>query len=191
MKVMLQYEYISTAREMKFLSEITSFAPVVDQNSHLLILGSMPGVESLNKSEYYGNPRNQFWKIIYQIFETELQSTYHQKLQFLISKGIALWDVIESCEREGSLDSNIRNEIPNDFASFFSKYPNICYVVFNGAKAFDTYKKHIGFDVHQGIVYKQLPSTSPANTQKLDQKLKAWSVLREFTEQGSSHEIFS
>lgn len=140
----------------------------------------MPGEQSLIKREYYGNSRNHFWKIIYQIFESDLEVSYDQRLQFLLNKGIALWDVIKSCYREGSLDSNIKNEAANDFTLFFATFPNIKYVVFNGAKAFDTYRKHIGFN-SKSLVYKQLPSTSPANTQKFEQKLDKWKIIKEFT----------
>lgn len=163
------------------LTLVKSFVPIVNRDSRVLILGSMPGVESLVKGEYYGNARNHFWKIIYQLFDSELETTYEQKLRFLLSKGLALWDVIDHCDREGSLDSNINNEVANDFDTFFAKYPNIRFVVFNGAKAFETYKKHIGFDDKNGIVFKQLPSTSSANTQKYDSKLKQWSILIELT----------
>lgn len=89
------------------VDKIKSFEPLVDKESKVLILGSMPGVMSLNKQQYYGNPRNHFWKIIYSLFNEVEDELYEQKKAFLLRKGIALWDVINNCYREGSLDSNI------------------------------------------------------------------------------------
>lgn len=157
-----------------------SFSPVIDRNSRILILGSMPGAESLRKHEYYANSRNLFWKIIYGVFGSEPSTSYTEKISFILSKGIALWDVIESCERTGSLDSDIKNEQCNDFNKLFREYPGIRYVLFNGAKAYDTYRKHIGFSTGEGREFLKMPSTSPAHAVKFQDKLKEWMVIREY-----------
>lgn len=162
------------------LSLVSSFQPVIDERSRVLILGSMPGVESLEKQQYYANPRNQFWKIIYSLFAVEPSQTYEERVSFIKSKEIALWDVIENCYREGSLDSNIREEHVNDVKGLIKAYPNIETVMFNGAKAYDTYKKRIGFDAISNLTFQRLTSSSPANTKKYEEKLREWSIIRNF-----------
>ena len=160
------------------MSQVSSFQPIVDERSRLLILGSMPGVESLRLQQYYANPRNQFWKIIHALFDLEPCESYEERVSFLKSKDIALWDVIENCYREGSLDSNIREEKVNDFRGLFMAYPNIKIVMFNGGKAFETYKKWIGFNTIEKVMFQKLTSSSPANTKKYDEKLKEWCSIR-------------
>jgi G:T/U mismatch-specific DNA glycosylase len=117
--------------------------------------------------------------MIYTIFNTQPSLDYADKISFIKSKKIALWDVIENCQREGSLDSNIREEKVNDFRSLFRVYPNIKTVMFNGGKAYETYKKWVGFDAIKNLTYLKLTSSSPANTKKLGDKLKEWSAIRE------------
>jgi len=156
---------------------LTSFLPIVDERSRILILGSMPGVESLRLQQYYGHPRNQFWKILYELFYTQISQVYEEKVSFVQSKKIAVWDVIESCYREGSLDSNIREEKANDFGGLFKAYPDIKTVIFNGGKAYETYKKWVGFKATSDLSFHKLTSSSPANTKKYEQKLSEWSVI--------------
>lgn len=155
-----------------------SFPPIVDEQSRVLILGSMPGAESLRRQQYYANPRNQFWKIIFDLFPIEPFEDYEKRKLFLLSKRIALWDVIAMCYREGSLDSQIRAEQVNDFGNLFKRYPQIRAVLFNGGKAFETYKKWIGFEAADHVSYYKLTSSSPANTKKYAEKLQEWEVLR-------------
>ena len=152
--------------------KIYSFKPVIDNKCKVLILGSMPGGESLRKSEYYGYERNAFWKIMFDLLEVESTDCYDAKKHMLLKNNIALWDVIESCEREGSLDSAIKNIKANNFISLYEKYQGIKHVFFNGAKAYDTYKRLIGFDDLRSYV--RLPSTSPAHAVKYKTKLDAW-----------------
>lgn len=159
--------------------KIRSFPPIIDGRSRLLILGSMPGVESLRLQQYYANPRNQFWAMIFTIFHAPPSQDYEKKISFLKSKKIALWDVIENCQREGSLDSNIREEKVNDFRGLFKAYPDIETVIFNGGKAYETYKKWVGFDAVKDLAYLKLGSSSPANTKRMEDKLKEWSIIRE------------
>ena len=139
----------------------------------------MPGVESLRLQQYYGHPRNQFWKILFELFNTKISQDYEGKIFFIKAKKIAVWDVIGNCYREGSLDSNIREEKVNDFRALFQAYPNIKTVLFNGGKAYDTYKKWIGFEASSKITFHKLTSTSPANTKKYAEKLREWSVIRD------------
>ncbi|HZW81975.1 MAG TPA: DNA-deoxyinosine glycosylase [Candidatus Deferrimicrobium sp.] len=159
------------------MSEAKSFQPIIDPTSKVLILGSMPGVQSLEQQKYYANPQNQFWRIIYSIFDTPLDPDYQHRIAFIKGKGIGLWDVLESCDREGSLDSNIRNEKANDFVSLFKTFPNIHCVLFNGTKAYEAFRKGVGFDRFGSTTFKRMPSTSPANAQKFEQKLSEWYVL--------------
>lgn len=160
------------------MNKINSLAPIINKNSKVLILGSIPGKQLLDKQEYYGNNRNAFWKIIYTLYHAELEEDYDKKIEFIQSKNIALWDVIENCNREGSLDSNIKNENPNDFKPLFKQYPNLRYVFFNGGKAEDVFKKRVGFDLTEDIKYEKLTSTSPANTIKFERKLELWGVIK-------------
>ncbi|HVJ50452.1 DNA-deoxyinosine glycosylase [Desulfitobacterium sp.] len=184
--------------------QIQGFKPVINANSRVLILGSMPSEESLRKQEYYANPRNQFWRILDTLFsleereeqqerqERQKQSEllreqetipaaaipYSHKLEFILQHNLALWDVIAACEREGSLDSHIKSPRPNLFAELFAHYPEICYVAFNGKKAFEVFKRQVGFNLKEGLVYHVLPSTSPANTLTWERKLNEWRILR-------------
>ena len=160
------------------LSQVSSFSPILDEGARVLILGSMPGVESLRLQQYYANSRNQFWKIIYTIFNTEPSKVYEERIAFIKSKKIALWDVIENCYREGSLDSNIREENVNNFENLYKAYPNLKTVIFNGGKAYETYKKWIGFNAGPNLTFLKLTSSSPANTKKFEEKLTEWSALR-------------
>ena len=157
---------------------VQSFSPVADKDAKILILGTMPGVESLIKNQYYGNNRNHFWKIIYTIFDDTVDVSYAKRKKYILKNHIALWDVLKSCERKGSLDSAIRNEVPNDFNSFFSKYNKIRAVYFNGTEAYNKFKKHVGFKDEVNIKYVRLPSTSPANTKKEDMKFKEWRQIK-------------
>lgn len=95
------------------LSQVKFFQPIIDKSSKVLILGSVPGVQSLQEQRYYANPKNQFWRIVYAIFNTSLDTNYEDRISFIRYKGIALWDVIESCNRYGSLDLNIHFDFPD------------------------------------------------------------------------------
>ena len=158
---------------------LSSFLPIIDEHSRILILGSMPGVESLRLQQYYANPRNQFWKIIYSLFNSEPNPNYEERIAFIKSKKIAVWDVIGTCYREGSLDSNIQEEKVNDFSALFEAYPYIKTVLFNGGKAYETYKKWIGFGTIPNLTFHKLTSSSPANTKKYEEKLREWVVIKD------------
>lgn len=153
---------------------LSSFLPIIDMRSRVLILGSMPGVESLRLQQYYANPRNQFWKMLYETFDTQISQDYDERVLFIKSNKIAVWDVIGSCYRDGSLDSNIREEKANDFSDLFKAYPEIKTVLFNGGKAYQTYKKWIGFGASSNLTFHKLTSSSPANTKRYEEKLRVW-----------------
>lgn len=160
------------------------FPPISDQQATILILGSMPSEESLRKNEYYANARNAFWKIVARLFEFEYDANYRERAKAITKNKIALWDVMQACERHGSLDSAINNKtiVVNDFASFYRGHPNIGYVFFNGAKAENEYLKRVLpnlADGAKGIVCSRLPSTSPAMAQlSFDEKLLEWSSIQ-------------
>lgn len=165
-----------------YADEKRSFGPILDKNSQVIILGSIPGEESLRQQQYYANPRNHFWTIIYTLFGQEVEVSYDKRIEFLLDKGIALWDVIEKCERKGSLDANIRNEKPNDIKGLLMNNINIKLVAFNGTKAYETYKKKVGYFPTDKI-FMRLPSTSPIpgkNIKSFPEKLKEWKVVLEF-----------
>lgn len=143
----------------------------------------MPSEQSLAKQQYYGNPRNHFWSILGALLGQELPAQYEQRIALLQSANIGLWDVIQSCERKGSLDAAIRNEVPNDFEAMFARYPQITAILFNGGKSYDVFKKHIGFHVLQNRDYVKLPSTSPIpgkNIKTFEQKIDEWATLLKY-----------
>lgn len=142
---------------------IESFEPVTDRNSRVLLLGTMPGEESLRQQQYYAHPRNHFWKLLYDVFNEPFQTGYPERIQFLKEKGIALWDVFKSCIREGSLDSNIHSEELNDIPGLFKQYPAIRYVLCNGGTAWEQFRRRMLPHIGRPVYFLRLPSTSPAN----------------------------
>ena len=155
---------------------IYSFDPIVDDKSRVLILGTMPGVESLRKQEYYGHPRNAFWPIIAAVCGRELPVSYSGKTAMLLDGGIALWDVCRGCEREGSLDSNICNETPNAIDRLLATHPNIQTLFFNGQNAERLFKRYFP-EIWKLSRHHTLPSTSPAYTLPFEKKRDAWSIV--------------
>lgn len=117
--------------------------PVISDNARILILGSLPGDESLKRQEYYGNPRNLFWKVIGNAIGETVPTEYAAKVEYLKAHGIALWDVFKAAEREGSLDANIINEEFNDIAGLLEKYPNIDTIALNGGKSAKAFSKYL------------------------------------------------
>ncbi len=150
------------------MPHVQSFAPIADAKARVLILGSMPGKASLAAAQYYAHPQNLFWRILGEVTGAAPSLPYGARVRALKSRGIALWDVLESCAREGSLDSAIDDASisANDFASFYRGHPRIAHVFLNGAKAEACYRKHVlpGLgDVPAAPAFHRLPSTSPAN----------------------------
>jgi TDG/mug DNA glycosylase family protein len=163
------------------------FEPIADCNAEILILGSMPGQESLAAGQYYANRRNAFWKIMAELLGFNPDSSYETRLHKLKAARIALWDVLQSCTRVGSLDAKIAADsiTANDFRSFFRAHQKIHTVFFNGAKAESTYRQYVLPTVSAvPVSYVRLPSTSPAHASLCyEQKLHIWqaalnSVLR-------------
>lgn len=141
--------------------EIKGFNPIIDENSKVIILGSFPSEQSLKEKKYYANSRNQFWRLIYSLFDKKLDNTYDQRIRFLLDNGISIWDVFKSCGREGSLDCKIKNYVPNDFNWLLSKYSNLKYIFFNGAN----------------IIFHKLPSSSSAYAIPFEQKRTEWEII--------------
>ena len=166
------------------MTKVSSFPPIHHPSARVLILGSMPGVASLNAYQYYAHPRNRFWSIMSQLFSIPLELEYEQRCSQLIRNNIALWDVLASCQRTGSLDSNISSNsiVTNDFNTFLHDHNDIVYVFFNGTKAEKEYVKRVipSLDeVHVHIQYQRLPSTSPAMASiTLEQKIDHWSIVK-------------
>ncbi|MFV5699058.1 DNA-deoxyinosine glycosylase [Flavobacterium sp. ZT3R17] len=154
---------------------INSFPPFVNSQTEILILGTMPGIASLEKQEYYAHKRNHFWKIMYtQLGNLPVSEIFEEKIQLLQKNKIGLWDVLENCERKGSLDIHIKNQKENDFESLFKEFPAITKIIFNGKESHKYFLKKFG--QMKGITYYVMPSTSPANTMSFENKLKIWST---------------
>lgn len=152
-------------------------APVFDKDSKVLILGSFPSVRSREEGFFYGHPQNRFWKVTSQIFGEELPVTIDEKKAFLIRNHIALWDVIGSCEIDGSSDSSIRNVTVNDL-SVILDVADIRAIFLNGKKAEQYYLKYLFPILKRDAVC--LPSTSPANAAwNLDKLADAWMIIKD------------
>lgn len=154
---------------------VRSFAPVAAPDARILILGSMPGVASLEVGEYYAHPRNAFWPIMGALFGAGPDLPYAERVARLVACGVAVWDVLQACEREGSLDANIRAEVPNDFAAFFASHPAIRRIGLNGGKAAASFRKHAARHLPGSAVLHALPSTSPAHAARsFEAKCQIW-----------------
>ena len=160
---------------------IKSFDPIAHESCTVLILGTMPGNQSLEQNQYYGHPDNIFWDIMFRVLqpsvdEQEIDSfTYANKEKLLLQNDIALWDVLQYCNRSGNLDSKIRNEIKNDFETFFARHSKVEKLIFNGQKAekyFDSCFKHL-IEQH-GLTKIILPSTSSSHSLNAFKKLRQW-----------------
>jgi G:T/U mismatch-specific DNA glycosylase len=159
-------------------NRISSFPPIIDHASKILILGSIPGVKSLEKQQYYAHPQNAFWKIIFTLFNEDFTEDYSQKLRILKKHHIALWDVIDSCERKGSLDSEIRNEEANQIAELLEEHPDIKAIFCNGGKSYKNLQKILGKNFRIPVYL--LPSTSPLHTISLERKLDEWKKIKNY-----------
>lgn len=150
--------------------------PLVNPDSKILILGTMPGERSIALQQYYGNRGNQFWRILFRVFDEPFSVAYAERTDLLRRHQVALWNVLAGCEREGSSDSKIRNEIPNDFNVFHANWPGISHVFFESIAAKKYYDRYIGSV--PGIQYQILPSTSGLYAaMSLEQKLLAWQAI--------------
>ena len=158
-------------------SRLQGLSPVLDADTRLIVLGSFPGVASLRAQQYYGHSQNDFWKILGELWGLPLaQRPYAERVQALRAHGLGLWDVYASCEREGSLDSDIREPVLNDLASLRQHCPRLEAVAHNGGESF----RHARHTRALGLPVYRLPSTSPANAGwSFQRKREAWAeVLR-------------
>jgi len=152
---------------------LTGLAPIVSPATVVLILGSFPGVRSLEQQQYYAHPQNQFWKILQAVWPDHPLPTgadsYAKKKTWLLDRGLGVWDVYAACEREGSLDSAIRAPVANDIAGL--QLPRLAAIAHNGGESF----KHARHTRALGVPVYPLPSTSPANASwSFERKLAAW-----------------
>lgn len=155
------------------------FPPIGDSGARVLILGSLPGQESLRLQQYYAHPRNLFWKIIEAHLGVRASDAYPERIRKLAAARVALWDVCAVAHRPGSLDTSIRRDsvVPNDLAAFLVHHPRVTLIAFNGAKAADLFRKHVQLPNLPRL--EKLPSTSPANAGvPYADKLRAWAVIR-------------
>lgn len=163
---------------------VHGFAPLADAGARVLILGSMPGAESLRAGQYYAHPRNAFWRIMGDLVGAGPGLAYATRTRRLKSAGIALWDVLAACARKGSLDADIDPDsvITNELPAFFMRHPRITHVFFNGATAERCFRIHVQPALESGALRLQrLPSTSPAHAaMDYRRKLQAWQVILKF-----------
>lgn len=161
---------------------VQSFEPVIGTNPQVLILGSMPGIASLNAQQYYAHPRNAFWPIISDLFGIQWAENYESRIQQLKTLPLVLWDVLRSCHREGSLDADILQDDmqPNAIPQLLTEYPLISLIAFNGAMSEKVFRQRVANLIPdiQRLRLVRFPSTSPAHaSQTLAQKTRAWSEI--------------
>jgi hypoxanthine-DNA glycosylase len=154
------------------------FAPLAAPDARILVLGTLPGPQSLQAHQYYAHPRNAFWPIFAALLAPFLDD-YAARVRALTNAGVAVWDVLAEAPREGALDSRIQRTRakPNDFEAFFSAHPQVRVVLFNGAEAARLYHRFVMPALppaRQGLALEVLPSTSPTRTLPLKDKLAAW-----------------
>jgi TDG/mug DNA glycosylase family protein len=161
------------------MAHVSSFPPIVGGSPRTLILGTMPGTASLHAQQYYAHPRNAFWGILADLLGFDAGLDYAARTRRLVDADIAVWDVLRSCKRPGSLDSRIdpASVIANDFDTFFARHPTIARVCFNGAAAETLYRHHVlhTLALETRRQYVRLPSTSPANASvPVAEKVRLW-----------------
>lgn len=156
--------------------KLVGFPPIAGAAPRVMILGSMPGVESLKRRQYYGHPRNQFWEILESLLKPQKWGDYRERKETLKARRILLWDVVRSCRRNGSLDANLRDIKINDFNRLLRNRRSLKAVFCNGQTAFNLFKRHTDITLP---VY-ALPSTSPAYTLPFKVKLARWRRIMHF-----------
>lgn len=154
--------------------------PIINTNSRVLILGTMPGDESLRLGRYYADSRNQLWLILSKVYGEKVGFDYQARVQFLMARNLALWDVLRAADRPGSLDSAIGDAVANDFDTLFREHPKLRTVAFNGQKAQQLFHRHVvraGFCPTNSLRFGTLPSSSGtpgAYVLPLDDKIRLW-----------------
>jgi hypoxanthine-DNA glycosylase len=162
---------------------VCSFPPIVARRARVLILGTAPSIASLAKQQYYGHPQNAFWRIMGRLFGADRQLPYEERKRIVTDQGVAVWDVLRECYREGSLDTSIhvKSESPNDIADFLRRHRHVHSIFFNGGKSETAFRRHALPQVSalgRKISYARLPSTSPAHAGRtFEQKLSAWRAV--------------
>jgi hypoxanthine-DNA glycosylase len=173
---------------------VYSFPPICDPASRVLILGSMPGKASLRAKQYYAHPQNAFWRILAALLDFDPSDPYELRALALRAHGIALWDVMKSCTRESSLDSDVVESsiVPNAFPSFLRAHPHIRVVCFNGTKAEQSFQRHAlpKLGTLGDLAYYRLPSTSPAHASlSFAKKLAAWRAVLRYVRDGAAGDL--
>lgn len=168
---------MSNSRAIRLTHVEHTFEPVFDINSKVLILGTLPSVKSRENNFYYGHTRNRFWKVLSHILEAPLPETVIQKKELLLDSGIAIWDVVKSCDIHASSDSSITNVEPADI-NIILREADIRAIYANGAAAYNLYNKYCLPDTGREII--KLPSTSPANAAySLDRLTEQWKTIKD------------
>ena len=151
----------------------TGLGPVIGSFPEILVLGSFPSRQSLEKGEYYGNPQNQFWKIVEALFGIDHRLPYAERITGLTGAGVALWDMVHACHREGSADTRIRDPVHNDIPGLLAVYPSIRLIALNGRAAEKFWYRQANSPT--GVPVVLLPSTSPAHAScRLEDKIRRW-----------------
>lgn len=160
---------------------IYSFQPIIGKEPRILILGSMPSIRSLEHGQYYAHPRNHFWPLIFKVLNEEDPKEYDKRIDLLKQRHIALWDCIESCERTGSLDSNIVQVILNDIGALLANHVSIQAIFFNGSRAQKEFFRAYQNQTNNLLEYVLLPSSSPVPRKgmiTIQDKLPAWMSIQ-------------
>ena len=162
------------------MDSVEGFPPIASERSKVLILGNMPGEVSLRTGQYYAGPGNIFWPIMADLFGAGPALPYEKRVEILRSAGVAVWDVLQSCVRTGSLDASIRAAVTNDFLAFFAQHPSITHIFFNGDRAERVFRRRVFPALTENrYILKRLPSTSSAHTaMRREAKMQAWSVIK-------------
>lgn len=174
------------------MPQVQSFDPVIGSDPRVLILGSMPGVASLEARQYYAHPRNAFWPIMANLFGIDWADSYDEKIKQFKELPLVLWDVLKSCQRDGSLDSNIAQDQlePNAIAELLFQHPSITLIVFNGAAAEKYFLQKVAKSIQElgRVELVRLPSTSPAHASKTrQQKFSEWAIIRAYLDGSQSN----
>lgn len=156
----------------------SSFPPVIDADTRLLILGSLPGEVSLRRGQYYANPRNQFWRLMATVTASQMPDAYEDRLAHLLRHGIGLWDTVKTAQRIGSLDGAIQAAQPNALRDLVGSLPKLAAIGFNGGTAARMGQAQLA--ERSGLALVTLPSSSPAFTLSFDAKAAAWLQLRSY-----------
>ena len=161
---------------------LTGLPPLIDDRSRVLILGSFPSEMSLAKHEYYGNPQNHFWPVMEALFGIDRTAPYGVRTERLLAQGVAVWDVIAKCAREGSGDDRIEHEVANPLVILLAEHQRIRHVAFNGGAAFASARLMTPEIISMPDVrYDRLPSTSPRNARmRLAEKVEAWRQITDW-----------